>query len=173
MESKDNIKKAFSAAQTGDAEALKNLLKSDPTLANAENSDGLTVLGFAAHFGHKEAVKVLLDQGADVNAVSHSKLNFIPSNTALHASIAGSRNMDVIKLLLKHKTNTNIFDSNGHTCLHTAAFHDDSTDIIQLLIEHGADVNAKVDGGTSALNLSVHQGNTKVSEFLRKNGAMD
>ncbi|SCW87673.1 Ankyrin repeat-containing protein [Paenibacillus tianmuensis] len=114
------------------------ILAIHPSLAHSENGDGLTPLGFAAHFGSKATVQVLLDYGADVNAVSHSKLSYIPSNTALHAAIAGERDPEVIRLLLTRGALTNIFDSSGHTCLHTAAFHDDNTELIRLLMEHGA-----------------------------------
>jgi ankyrin repeat protein len=172
MELVQIIADVFQAAQSGDASRLKNILESHPNLANTENSDGLTPLGFAAHFGNKDAVQVLLDHGADIDAVSHSKISYIPSNTALHAAIAGKRNVDVIKLLLERNAKTNIFDSNGHTCLHTAAFHDDNIEIIRLLIEHGADVNARIEGGETALSLAMKQGNHNVAEFLRQNGAL-
>ncbi|CCQ96512.1 Ankyrin [[Clostridium] ultunense Esp] len=172
MELAHLIDELFQSVQSGDASGLKEILGSYPRLANTENSDGLTPLGFAAHFGNKDIVQVLLDYGADVNAVSHSKISYIPSNTALHAAIAGERNMDVIELLLTHNAQTNIFDSNGHTCLHTAAFHDDNTEMIRLLIEHGADVNARVEGGDTPLSLAIKQGNNNVAEFLRQNGAI-
>lgn len=161
------ISDVFALAQSGDSQRLKGVLESNPELSNTENDQGLTLLGYAAHFGHKDVVQVLIAFGADVNAVSHSKLDFIPSNTALHAAIAGQRNMDVMKLLLEHGANTNIFDSNGHTCLHTAAFHDDNIEIINLLIEHGAEVNAKVEGGKTALDLALENGNQKIAELLR------
>lgn len=171
MEVGSFIDDVFQAAQTGDAARLKEILAAHPHLTNTENSEGLTPLGYAAHFGNKDAVQVLLDYGAEVNALSHSKISYIPSNTALHAAIAGERNLDVISLLLAHQAKTTIFDSNGHTCLHSAAFHDDSTELIRLLIEHGADVNAKAGGGESALSLATKQGNHEAVQFLRQNGA--
>ncbi|MGO4185664.1 ankyrin repeat domain-containing protein, partial [Paenibacillus sp. TAF43_2] len=128
----------------------------------------LTPLGFAAHFGNKEAAQVLLNYGADINAVSHSKISFIPSNTALHAAIAGERNIDLINLFMKHHADTNLLDSNGHTCLHTAAFHDDNTEIIRVLLEHGANITTKDPEGHTALSLAVKQGNHNVAEFLRR-----
>jgi len=160
------IENLFQAIQS--ETQLNSLLESDPSLANTENNDGLTPLGFAAHFGNKEAAKILLDHGADINALSHSKISFIPSNTALHAAIAGERNMEVIKLFLTQHADTNLLDSNGHTCLHTAAFHDDNVEIIRLLIEHGADVSAVDREGETALSLAVKQGNTHVAELLRE-----
>jgi len=166
------IDDVFQAAQSGDTSALHGLLTSYPQLANTENKDGLTPLGFAAHFGNKEAVQMLLDHGADIDALSHSRISFIPSNTALHAAIAGERNMDVISLLLLNKAKTNVFDSNGHTCLHSAAFHDDNIEMISLLIQHGADVNARIEGGDTVLSLATKQGNHHVAELLAQYGAL-
>ncbi|OAB26508.1 hypothetical protein PMSD_25320 [Paenibacillus macquariensis subsp. defensor] len=172
MELVQIIGNVFQTAQSGDFSRLKDVLESYPSIANTENNDGLTFLGFAAHFGNKDAVQVLLEHGVDIDAVSHSKVSFIPSNTALHAALAGERNMDVIKLLLLNNAQTNIFDSNGHTCLHTAAYHDDNIEIIRLLIEHGADINARIEGGDTVLSLAIKQGNNNVAELLRQNGAL-
>lgn len=166
------IDDAFEAAQQGEVARLEEMLASNPGLANSDNKDGLTLLGYAAHFGNKDVVQALLAYGADVNAVSHSKVSYIPSNTALHAAIAGERNMDVIQLLLAHRAQTDIFDSNGHTCLHTAAFHDDNVALIRLLIDHGADVNAETEGGDTPLSIAIKQGNDRVAELLRDSGAL-
>jgi ankyrin repeat protein len=166
------INDIFTAAGLGDVNLVKDLLDTDLTLANAENSDGLTLLGFAAHFGKKEVVKLLLENGADVNAISHSQVSYIPSNTALHAAIAGERSLEVIQLLLAHRANTTIMDSNGHTSLHVAAFHMNSTQIVGLLLKHGADVNAKSDDGVYAIDLAREQGHTAVIDVLREHGAV-
>lgn len=167
MEEKEQIDELFRAAQEGDAARLEELLKFQPERANLENADGLTLLGYAAHYGHAEAVRVLIEVGADVNAVSHSNIPYIPSNTALHAAIAGERDMDVIRTLLTHKADTRIFDSNGHTCLHTAAFHDDNLEIIRLLLANGADASERCGDGETASELAEKQGNRKVAELLR------
>ncbi|MGO4499195.1 ankyrin repeat domain-containing protein [Paenibacillus sp. 2RAB27] len=166
------INDVFTAARTGDVNRVKDLLDTDLSLANAENSDGLTLLGFAAHFGQSEVVRLLLENGADVNALSHSSVSYIPSNTALHAAIAGERSLAVIQLLLAHRAKPTIMDSNGHTSLHVAAFHKDSTQIIELLINQGADVNAKSEGGAYAIDLAKEQGHTAVIGLLREHGAI-
>jgi ankyrin repeat protein len=172
MELRQSINEVFQAAQQGDAARLTEILEFHPALANTENNEGLTPLGYAAHFGKEAAVQVLLDFGANIDAVSHSKISYIPSNTALHAAIAGERDMGVIQLLLSKGAQSHIFDSDGHTALHSAAFHTDNVELIRLLIEHGADIYAQIEGGESALAVAIQQGNHKVKEFLIEKGAI-
>lgn len=162
------IEKVFEAARTGDAAQLERLLAEAPALANAENADGLTPLGFAAHFGQAEAVRVLLDRGAEVGALSHSTVPYIPANTALHAALAGTRSAEVIALLLERGAPVNLQDSNGHTCLHVAAFHDDNLQLIELLLERGAEPAAESGDGSTALEIAVRQGNANVAALLRE-----
>ncbi|WP_370452961.1 ankyrin repeat domain-containing protein [Sporosarcina sp. BI001-red] len=157
----------FQFIESGDAVALEKALISSPHFANIENEQGLTPLGFSSHFGDKSIVQVLLNHHADIDAVSHSKIEYIPSNTALHAAIAGARSLEVIELLLNTGATTTIFDSNGHTALHTAAFHEDNTELISLLIQHGASVHATKDNGKTAMELAIEQGNRNVVEQLR------
>mgnify|MGYP005829084035 CR=1 FL=1 len=166
MNHSDRVKNFFEAVQINDRATVKKLLEDAPTFANTENDEGLTPLGSASHFGHVEMVKLLLDNGADVNAISHSKISFIPSNTALHAAIAGERNLEVIEALLEHHAETNIFDSNGHTCLHSAVYHLDNVQLISQLIENGASVNAKVDGGKTPLEIALEREHHQVAELL-------
>ncbi|WP_419884533.1 ankyrin repeat domain-containing protein [Paenibacillus sp. B-A-8] len=172
MELRQSINEVFQSAQQGDAARLKEILEFHPALANTENNEGLTPLGYAAHFGKEAAVQVLIDYGAEVDAVSHSKISFIPSNTALHAAIAGERDMGVIRLLLNKGAQTHILDSDGHTALHSAAFHSDNVELIRLLIEHGADIHAKIEGGESVLAMAIQQGNHNVKEFLIEKGVI-
>lgn len=161
------VSDVFQSIESNDVDALEKALISEPPLTNIENEQGLTPLGFASHFGNKDSVQILLNYNADINAVSHSKIEYIPSNTALHAAIAGARNLEVVELLLKNKAKTNIFDSNGHSALHTAALHDNNTELIDILIKHGASVHAKVDGGVTAIELAIENGNNQVAEQLR------
>jgi len=161
----------FAIIQSGDAARLAPLLGADPALAGRENADGMTPLGYAAHFGRAEAVSVLLAAGADVNAVSHSRISYIPSNTALHAAIAGERSLEVIALLLESGADPNILDSNGHTSLHVAAYHVDRPEIVDLLVRHGADVAAKTSEGATAVSIAAERGHLQAAARLRELGA--
>ncbi|MDR6724211.1 ankyrin repeat protein [Paenibacillus amylolyticus] len=167
MKHEEQINELFKASQNGDIVKIKTLLTSLPDLANTENSDGLTPLGSAAHYGQAEAVRILLAQGADVNAVSHSKISFIPSNTALHAALAGERSVEVVRLLLEHGAATNILDSDGQNALHTAAFHTDQAELIELLLQHGADPSALSNSGQTALDIALERENHLAAQCLR------
>jgi ankyrin repeat protein len=47
-----------------------------------------------------------------------------------------------------------------------------AVDVIRLLLVHRADVNAKREGQKTPLDLAVEQGNVKVANLLRQNGAI-
>jgi ankyrin repeat protein len=161
----------FKAAQEGNAVHLRELLDVEPTLANAENNDGLTPLGFAAHFGKVEAVQVLLEYGADVNALSHSKVSFIPSNTALHAAIAGNKSTAVIEILIKNGADVNAIDSHEHTPIQAAAF-EGNLDITRLLLDNGADLSRKAGFG-SAISIAEEKGHHKFIKILKQHEAQE
>lgn len=171
MEMKEMLDEVFQAARSGEAGRLKKMLELHPQLVHSENAEGMTLLGYAAHFGSPEAVQALLDYGAEVNALSHSKVAYIPSNTALHAALVGQRSLDVIRMLLEHGANPEIRDSNGHTSLHTAAFHDNNAEIIRLLLQHGANVNTTDKEGETALSHASKQNNARVAALLREYGS--
>jgi ankyrin repeat protein len=80
----------FEAAAFGRAEQLRVLLAADPSLANAYGDDGFQPLALACFYGHVEATRVLLDHGADPNALARNE--HIRTN-ALHAA-AASENKD-------------------------------------------------------------------------------
>ncbi|BCB03461.1 ankyrin repeat domain-containing protein [Bacillus sp. KH172YL63] len=126
----------FKAIETGDKVQVEQILRNDPNLCNAENEHGLTALGVAAHYGHLDVVELLLNFGADIHAVSRSKLTYIPSNTALHAGVAGKASKEVVEFLLKNGAKVNKTDSSGYTPLHIAAF-DAGAEITSLLLTHG------------------------------------
>jgi ankyrin repeat protein len=170
MKLSERIADIFKAAQSGEAVRIREILSENPELANAENGDGLTPLGFAAHYGQKEAVLALLEYGAHINALSHSKLSFIPSNTALHAAIAGIA-PEIVNLLIHNGADVNAVDSNGNTPIQAAAF-EGNIEIAQLLIDNGANVSRKSEFG-SALSIAINKGRNEFADLLRQYGALE
>jgi ankyrin repeat protein len=103
----------FAAAATGRIADLRRTT-TDATV-NAFAYDGWTPLHLAAFFGHLEAARLLLDAGADVNAVSQNSL----ANTPLHAATAG-RHGDLALLLLSAGAGGDVVDAGGYTPLQIA-----------------------------------------------------
>lgn len=171
MSLNQQISELFKVVQEGNAVRLRELLDVEPILANTENSDGLTPLGFASHYGQKETVQVLLEFGADVNALSHSKIAFIPSNTALHAAIAGGSSRELVEFLIAKGADVNALDSLEHAPLQSSAF-EGKIDIAILLIENGADISRNTGQG-SAMSIAKKREHHEFAELLRQHGALE
>jgi len=154
----------FQAAEIGDLQLVDKLLIEQPVLVNKENENGLTLLGIAAHYGQIEVVKRLISHGAEINAISHSKISFIPQNTALHASIAGAKSIETIEYLLVNGADCNIKDSEGHTPLHIAAF-EGNISIAKLLIENGAKIY-KDNAGNTPIQIAEECNHIEFSHYL-------
>ena len=85
-------------------------------LLNQKSSDaaGLTALHNAAYNGHVEIINILLEYGADVDAVDRQQLN------ALHY-VCRQGYLELAKILYKRSSNVNAVDEDGWTALHQAA----------------------------------------------------
>ena len=66
----------FEAAAMGRAERIRALLRNDPTLIKAYSPDGWTALHL--NWGNPQTAELLLDSGADINAVSKNKFIATP-----------------------------------------------------------------------------------------------
>ena len=108
----------FAAAATGRLPALKRAL-AQPGTVTAYSYDGWTPLHLGAFFGQLEAVRLLLDAGADPRAVSRNSL----ANTPLHAATAG-KHSDVALRLLAAGADPRTPDSGGHSAERIAIEND-------------------------------------------------
>jgi uncharacterized protein len=139
----------FDAAAVGRTRGLEELLDGEPGLVTSWSKDGFTPLHLAAFFGEEEAVKILLERGADVNVVSRNP-NIVV--TPLHSAAAGSH-PGIVKLLLEAGADVNAAQDRGFTPLHSAANNDDR-ESAEALLAAGADPTLTTDDGKTAADLA-------------------
>ena len=137
------------------------------TDVNAKNERGATPLHRAATFGHKEIAELLIDKGADVNAMG-GLLGWTP----LHWAASEGRK-EVANLLINKGADVNAATDNGVTPLHTSA-GSGHKEFSELLIAKGANVNAKIAlgpiQGLTALDAAIERNHPKIADLLRKHG---
>lgn len=125
----------FEAAALGDLERLRGALDADPDAAKAWSPDGFTALHYAAYFDGPEATRLLLDHGADLEAVSTNE-EFAAQARPLHSAVAAGR-PDVVEALLEAGADPNARQHGGFTPL-MAAEQTGDLDLAELLIRYGA-----------------------------------
>jgi uncharacterized protein len=152
----------FETVATGQSSRLRELIAKDPSLVNAYSNDGFTPLGFAAFFGQAEALKALLDAGADVNAASRESMKVTPL-----ASAAAAKQTEIARLLIAHGANANARAASGHIPLHEASANG-NVELVRLLIESGADVYAKNDDGKTPLDFANEYNRPEIIAVLEK-----
>lgn len=123
----------FDASAVGLVGRVSELVAADPAQANAVNVDGFRPLQLAAFFGHAQAVRVLLDAGADVAARSTNGMAL----QALH-SAAASGHIGIVSMLLEAGADPNSEQVGGYTAL-DAADQIGDTDLQALLEAAGAE----------------------------------
>ena len=129
----------FEAAALGRTERLREFLEENASVANAFGDDGFHPLGLACFFGQLDAARLLVERGADVNALS---TNEHIQTAAIHAAAAAegkdeSTRYELVKLALEHGADPNLPQGGGFRAIDAARQNGD-TRVEQLLLEHGA-----------------------------------
>ena len=115
---------------------------------NAHNAYGETALDTAARIGDVEAVRLLLEVGAEPAVVNKY------GDTPLHVAVL-HRHAVIVKLFLSRGADPNIRNRHGETPLHDAALIGDGA-IVKTLIDAGADVNTRDAEGDAPLHLATY-----------------
>lgn len=146
----------YSAIRANDMKRL-TLLAQCCADVNTADRLGETPLMYAATVGSLDAMKFLVEKGANVNAQSAS------GATAL---IWSATDLAKVRFLLEHGANVNLATKRGRTALLIAAMSDKSYDIVKLLIDKGADVKAVDFLHTTPLRGAVLGNDTRTIRLL-------
>ena len=142
------------AAARNDVVALRQLL-ADGHKAD-EGGDSWTALIWASRSGSIEAIKLLLDSGADINRPGSTEDNW--DATPLQHAIL-QRKPAAVRLLLNRGADLNRGAGPGRslTPLFLAAGDADAS-ILKLLLAHGADPTVEDENGATPLSRAVSAG---------------
>ncbi len=142
---------------------------------------GRTALIYAVNGGHVETVKLLIENGADVNVRDCSDMNLLMYlyNTNIYAYTPSPTDEEIIaiaELLIENGVDVNATDKYGQTVLKYAVnYKAKNYEAINFLIENGADVNVIDESGHTILDYVImEQGydNYGLIELLVNNGAL-
>jgi uncharacterized protein len=152
---------AWEAAALGNVDALRSAIENDDDARVLRSSDGWTPLHLAAFFGHTDAVALLIDLGAPLEAHSTNATR----NTPLHAALAGATNPIIVRRLLFAGADIDARGAHNITPLHLAASRGDE-DLCDLLIHRGAEIHARMEDGTTPAMLATARGHLALGERL-------
>ena len=125
------------AVRGGDYQEVERTLRMDGIDVNATfGRFNRTSLQQACFFGHVKTVRVLLDAGADVDAIDNNGWR------ALHIA-AQNGHLEVVQVLLDAGADVHATNNRGLTALHTAS-QNGHLEVVQVLLDTGADVDATI-----------------------------
>lgn len=110
----------------------------------------------------------LLDYSDKTIGVMITDIRDINGSIPLHYAI-GFKNTEIVKLLLKHKSNTYLTDTSGYNALHLAT-RSGSFEIVKEIAKGMANLNWKTNKGESALHISINYQYNQITKFLLNEG---
>lgn len=129
------------------------------TPVNIEDCSGYTALHYGARNGHNKICKLLLENGANVNALTRSG-----QATALHRA-ATQGHVVITEFLLKSGADPNIRDADGYTALHRAVISN-SGPVCKLLLSK-TDLKIVDNKGRSPFSLAEENGNQDILDSFK------
>ncbi|XP_028280656.1 B-cell lymphoma 3 protein homolog [Parambassis ranga] len=136
-------------------------LSTSSTCLERRNYEGLTSLHLAVRSGHKDLVRMLLDAGADINAMDVKS----GQTPLIHA--VENNNTDMVHFLIENGCDVNSQSYSGNTALHSACGRG-QVDTVRLLLKSGADSSIKNYHNDTPVMVT---NNKKIVDVLRGRGS--
>ena len=157
------------AAYTGEVAMLRELLDEGADVNARDAEEQATPLHWAALESRLEAVQLLLQRGAKIEATD--KTGYTPLTTACAALLGNAARtgvrQQVIEYLLEQGADP---DSDGGWALN-CAINARRPDMVQLLLDHGAGASIDLLDGYTALHAAAEEGDCEVISLLLARGA--
>ena len=148
------------AAMLGNATRVHELL----LLGTSSIHDNASALRWAAEYGHKSTVDLLLRFGADPNSKDASQ------QTAIMLA-ASNKRTEIVRVLLENGANVHVLDNEGRQVLELAVNSGDF-ESAQYLLEAGADANfVPINSGIPCLIRAIYTENEDTIRLLLQHGA--
>lgn len=154
----------FACASNGDELVLAHLLRAVKINPNIRDQYGVTPLMEACRFGRAACVDLLLEYGADVNAMDKEKASVL-----MHAC-SGESSQLIVACLIEQGAQLNRRDVYGCTALMRAAAHGDLA-IVQLLVDAGEKLNVESDNQETPLTFAIVWNHPRIVKTLIDAGA--
>jgi ankyrin repeat protein len=151
----------YSAIRENNLAQLKALLDRKAS-ADVADDHGITPLMYAAEVGSVDAMRVLIDRGADVNAQNAF------GSTALMWSVSDPSK---VRLLLDRGAQVNLIAKSGRSALIVAAFTNPSAQVVRLLLAKGATVRIMDRRHVTPMNAATFGNDTATVRLLVDAGA--
>eukprot|EP01103_Thecamoeba_quadrilineata_P000121 TRINITY_DN10097_c0_g1_i1.p1 TRINITY_DN10097_c0_g1~~TRINITY_DN10097_c0_g1_i1.p1 ORF type:complete len:545 (+),score=82.98 TRINITY_DN10097_c0_g1_i1:114-1748(+) len=155
------------AARHGRRQFLELLLSRKSIDPSSQDENGDTPLHEASRSDKPDAISVLVNHGANVNAANKA------SETPLHLACR-HQSHEGIKELLAHSASTKCFTSKGYTPLHELAdvsYCIVPGDVVTRLVNSGADVNVESIQKLTPLHVAARKGHSTLLSALIESGA--
>ncbi len=150
------IKEAKRRLGMGKGDALAKFI-------NDKNNDGLTALHFAANKGNIPLLKLLIDNGANVDAVTNLGKN------VMHMAAEGNQPSMIIYLITEEHQSSQCVDESGSTPLHWACYAG-AEEAVNFLLNLNVDINEQDKEKLTPLHLATNEGRENiVLKLLQKN----
>lgn len=158
----------MTAAGAGNCSLMRRIIGLDHESLHEKTNRGNTALNFALWNNQVEAVKLLLELGADPNATNNQ------GDTPLENSVRKG-DYETTKILLEHGADPNarlMLDNKGMYPLTVACVYY-RFNLVPLLLQHGAasSINNRDDGGNTALYYAAAYNQLETAKILISAGA--
>jgi ankyrin repeat protein len=154
-----SAEEVFRAIRANQLDELKRLATAGG--ANAQNNLQTAPLHYAALYGSVASIQILLEAGADPNAVD---------NRGATPLIYAAYSFDKTKLLVERGARVKVAARKGMTPLDVAAVVHGNAPVVRYLLEHGAEIT-KPDSKSYVLIEAAQRGDVETLKLLLAHGA--